>query len=62
MMIPVTAEDVERQSAAADCSSGWRLRCWCMLAGWIVYKRINDPRNAREAFDAGMRLVRRHAL
>ena len=28
-----------------------------ILAGGIVYKRVADPGNAREAFDAGMRLV-----
>jgi len=57
IMIPVTAEDLEREQR--------RLRLkWLavalvvLLAGWIVYKRINDPRNAREAFDAGMRLVK----
>src|SRR6185295_4705668 len=53
----VTAEDVERERRR-------RMLKWLaaalvvMLAGWIVYKRINDPRNARESFDAGMRLVK----
>jgi tetratricopeptide (TPR) repeat protein len=57
VMIPVTAEDVQRVRNR-------RLLKWLaaalivMLAGWIFYKRINDPRNAREAFDAGMRLVK----
>ncbi len=57
ILIPVTAEDVAREQRK-------RLFKWLaaalvvLLAGGIVYKRINDPRNAREAFDAGMRLVK----
>jgi tetratricopeptide (TPR) repeat protein len=56
-MIPVTAEDVARERRR-------KLLKWLaaallvILFGWIVYKRINDPRNAREAFDAGMRLMK----
>ena len=57
VLIPVTAEDVEREQRR-------RMMKWlavaliAILAGWILYKRIADPRNAREAFDAGMRLVK----
>jgi tetratricopeptide (TPR) repeat protein len=56
-MIPVTAEDVERQQRR-------RLLKWLavtllvLLAGALVYKRVTNPRNAREAFDAGMRLMK----
>jgi len=57
IMIPVTAEDVARERRG-------KLVRWLaaallvMLAGWIVYKRINTPRDAREAYDTGMRLVK----
>ena len=55
-MIPVTAEDVERERRRRNLK--WLAVALVVLAvGGIVYKRINDPRNAREAFDAGMRLV-----
>ena len=56
-MIPVTAEDVERQKRR-------RLLKWlagaliALLVAAIIYKRVTDPRNAREAFDAGMRLMK----
>src|SRR5512141_345335 len=56
-MIPVTAEDVQRQKRR-------RLLKWLagllivLLVRAIIYKRVTDPRNAREAFDAGMRLVK----
>lgn len=57
VLIPVTAEDVERQQRR-------RLLKWlvvaliALLAGGIIYKRVTDPRNAREAYDAGMRLLK----
>jgi len=57
VLIPVTAEDVERQKRR-------RLLKWlilavvAILAGGIIYKRVTDPSNAREAFDAGMRLLK----
>jgi len=56
-MVPVMAEDVERQKRR-------RLLKWlagaliALLVAAIIYKRVTDPRNAREAFDAGMRLVK----
>ncbi|MDP8989409.1 MAG: tetratricopeptide repeat protein [Acidobacteriota bacterium] len=57
IMIPVTAEDVERERRR-------RLLKWlagvllALLLAAIIYKRVTDPRNAREAFDAGMRLIK----
>lgn len=57
VMIPVTAQDVEREQRR-------RLLKWlavvliAVLIGAIIYKRVTDPRNAREAFDAGMRLMK----
>ena len=57
VLIPVTAEDVERQQRR-------RLLKWlagaliALLVAAIIYKRVTDPRNAREAFDAGMRLMK----
>jgi tetratricopeptide (TPR) repeat protein len=56
VLIPVTAADVERAQRR-------RMLKWLagglvvILAGGIVYKRVTDPQNAREAFDAGMRLM-----
>jgi hypothetical protein len=44
-MIPVTAEDVTRERRS-------KLLKWLaaalvvILVGWIVYKRLNDPRDA----------------
>ena len=55
-MIPVTAEDVQRERRRT-------LLKWLgaglvvLLVGGIIYKRINDPRQARESFDAGMRFI-----
>ncbi|HSR08329.1 MAG TPA: hypothetical protein VLM42_14340, partial [Bryobacteraceae bacterium] len=49
ILIPVTAEDVQRQKRR-------RLLKWlaglliAMLVAAIIYKRVTDPRNAREAF------------
>ena len=57
VLIPLTAEDVEREQRR-------RMLKWLagglvvILAGGIVYKRVTDPQNAREAFDAGMRLMK----
>ncbi len=56
-MIPVTAEDVEREQRR-------RLLKWlagvliAFLVAALIYKRVTDPRNARDAFDAGMRLMK----
>ena len=56
ILIPVTAEDVARVRRSRTLK--WlAVALVVLVAGWIVYKRIADPRNAREAFDAGMRLV-----
>lgn len=55
--IPVTAEDVEREQ-------NQRLMKWlavallAILAGGTVYQRMTGPHNAREAFDAGVRLLK----
>lgn len=55
--IPVTAEDVEREQNK-------RLMKWlavvllAILAGGTVYQRLSSPHNARDAFDAGMRLLK----
>jgi len=57
IFIPVTAADVERDRRR-------RLFKWLAIAlvviaaGAFVYKRVTNPRNAREAFDAGVRLMR----
>jgi tetratricopeptide (TPR) repeat protein len=57
IMIPVTAEDVARVRRK-------RLLKWlagaliALLVAAIIYKKVTDPHNAREAFDAGMRLMR----
>jgi tetratricopeptide (TPR) repeat protein len=57
VLIPVTAEDVEREQRR-------RTIKWLagglvvILAGGFVYKRVTDPQSAREAFDAGMRLMK----
>ncbi len=57
IMIPVMAEDVEREKRR-------RLLKWlagaliALLVAAIIYKRATDPSNAREAFDAGMRLMK----
>ena len=57
IMIPVMAEDVEREKRR-------RLLKWlagaliALLVAAIIYKRATDPGNAREAFDAGMRLMK----
>ena len=55
-MIPVMAEDVARQKRRL-------LLKWlagvlvALLVAAIIYKRVTDPHNAREAFDAGVRLM-----
>jgi len=57
ILIPVTAEDFERQRRR-------RLMKWlavalvALLVAAIIYKRVTDPRNAREAFDVGVRLIK----
>jgi len=57
IMIPVMAEDVARLQRR-------RLLKWlagaliALLVAAIIYKRVTDPHNAREAFDAGMRLMK----
>lgn len=57
VLIPVTAEDVEREQRR-------RLMTWLavglivVLAAGFVYKRVTDPHNAREAFDAGLGLLK----
>jgi tetratricopeptide (TPR) repeat protein len=57
VLIPVTAADVERQNRR-------RIMRWfaialvVILAGGIIYEHVSNPRNAREAFDAGMRLMK----
>ncbi len=55
ILIPVMAEDVaraRRRKALIGAAAGLAL----LAASGVVYKRMTDPRNAREAFDAGMRL------
>jgi tetratricopeptide (TPR) repeat protein len=55
--IPVTAEDVEREHNK-------RLMKWlgasllAILAVGMIYQRMSGPHNAREAFDAGVRLLK----
>jgi tetratricopeptide (TPR) repeat protein len=57
VFIPVTAADVERNRRQ-------KMLTWLgialvvIVAGVFVYKRVANPRNAREAFDAGMRLMK----
>ncbi|MDP9114462.1 MAG: tetratricopeptide repeat protein [Acidobacteriota bacterium] len=57
VMIPVMAEDVAREKRR-------RLLKWlagaliALLIAAIIYKRVTDPRDARDAFDAGMRLMK----
>ena len=56
LLIPVMPEDVAREK---------RRRWWLgagialaiLLAGGVVYRRATIPRNAREAYDAGLRLM-----
>ena len=56
LMIPVTAQDMDRERRRRTMK--WLgVALAAILAGGIVYKRVADPGNAREAFDAGMRLV-----
>jgi tetratricopeptide (TPR) repeat protein len=57
VLIPVTAADVERQQRR-KIMRWFAVALVVMLAGGILYKRISNPRNAREAFDAGMRLMK----
>ena len=56
LLIPVMAEDVarvKRRKVLLGVACGLAL----LAAGGILYKRIADPRNAREAYDAGLRLM-----
>jgi tetratricopeptide (TPR) repeat protein len=55
--IPVTAADVERERRQKIFK--WLAVALVVIAaGGLVYKRVTDPRNAREAFDAGLRLMK----
>ncbi len=56
VLIPVMAEDVaraRRRKALLGIAAGLVL----LAAAGMVYKRMADPRSAREAFDAGVRLM-----
>ena len=57
VMIPVTAEDVERRKRKIVLSC---IAACAVLGGaaWYTYNRINDPVEARQAYDAGVRLMR----
>ena len=57
VLIPVTAADIERQQRRRILR-WFAIALFVFLAGGIVYKLISNPRNAREAFDAGMRLMK----
>jgi len=56
-MIPVMADDVAREKRR-------RLFIWLgavlaiLVIGAVLYKRFSDPRDAQEAYDAGMRLMK----
>jgi tetratricopeptide (TPR) repeat protein len=56
VLIPVTAEDVAR-ARRHKIFIGLAAALVLLAAGGILYKRIMDPRNAREAYDAGLRLM-----
>jgi tetratricopeptide (TPR) repeat protein len=57
VLIPVTAEDVEREQRRR--AMKWLAAALvAIIAGGMVYKRVTDPSNAREAFDAGLRLMK----
>lgn len=55
--VPVTAEDVER-------ARNRQILRWAgivllvLLAVWLVYKRTADPQQARQSYDAGVRLFK----
>lgn len=56
VLIPVMAEDVAR-ARRRKMLIGVGAALAVLLMGGIVYKRTADPRNAREAYDAGVRLM-----
>ncbi len=57
VMIPVMAEDVERRKRKIVLAC---IVCAAALSGaaWLIYQRINDPVEARQSYDAGVRLMR----
>jgi tetratricopeptide (TPR) repeat protein len=57
VLMPVMAEDVAREQRRKTLIRvGIALAV--IVAGAAIYKRTADPRNAREAFDAGLRLMK----
>ena len=57
VLIPVTAEDVareKRRKVALWVAAGVTV----VLAALFAYQRITSPRDAREAYDAGLRLLK----
>ena len=56
VLIPVMAEDVAREQRRKMLKRVG-IALVVVLIGAVVYKRTADPRNAREAFDAGLRLT-----
>lgn len=57
MMIPMTADDAAREKRR-KVLIGLGVGLVILLAGAFGYKRFADPRDAREAYDAGLRLMR----
>jgi tetratricopeptide (TPR) repeat protein len=57
VLIPVMAEDVARQQRR-QVTKWVAVGIVVALAALFAYKRIADPRDAREAYDAGLRLLK----
>ena len=56
-MIPVTAADVAREKRR-KVLIGLGIVLVLLVTGAWLYKRFSDPRDAREAYEAGLRLLR----
>jgi tetratricopeptide (TPR) repeat protein len=57
VLIPMTADDVAR-GKRRKVLIGLAIGLVVLLAGAFVYRRFADPRDAREAYDAGLRLMK----
>ena len=57
VLIPVMADDVAREKRRRW-TIGIGVGMAVLLAGGYIYKRTSDPRSAREAYDAGVRLMK----